>query len=103
VNPACYGVWIANSDRVVIRHNRIVNPGALPVTWVSYAAYKNIPIPDLQAAICLGAVSHAEVTDNEIVFGNPRCRRAVLVLPTCDSASIRVERNHEQVLDIKKD
>ena len=91
VNPSVYGIAIRNADGVVIRNNRIVNPGACAVT----GTYNGRPIAELYAAITLDAVSRAEVTDNEIVFGNPRCHRAVLMEPNCDAPTVKVERNHE--------
>jgi hypothetical protein len=92
INPSVYGICIRNAEEVSIRYNRIVNPGA----QVLEGMYNGRPIADLYAAICLDAVSHAVVSDNEIVFGNTRCQRAVLLEPNCDRATIRVEGNHER-------
>ena len=89
INPSVYGIAVRNADHVVIRHNRIVNPGAVALEGM----HNGRPIADLYAAICLDAVSHATVTDNDIVFGNPRCRQAVLMEQNCDAATVRVERN----------
>ena len=89
INPSVYGIVVRNTDNVVIRHNRMVNPGSVELE----AIFNGRPIADLYAAICLDAVSHATVTDNDIVFGNPRCRRAILMEPNCDAASVKVERN----------
>ncbi len=90
INPSVYGICIRNAENVSIRYNRIVNPGA----QVLEGMYNGRPIADLYAAICLDAVSHAVVSDNEIIFGNPRCRRAVLVEPNCDVNTVRVEKTH---------
>ena len=91
INPSVYGIAIRNADDVVIRNNRIINPGACEVT----GTYNGRPIPQLYAAIILDAVSHAVVTDNEIVFENPRCQRAVLMEANCDPATVKIERNSE--------
>jgi hypothetical protein len=91
INPSVYGIVVRNTDNVVIRHNRIVNPGAVALEGI----FNGRPIADLYAAICLDAVSHATVTDNKIVFGNSRCRRAVLMEPNCDAATVRIENNRE--------
>ena len=91
INPSVYGIAIRNADEVIVRNNRIVNPGACGVT----GTYNGRPISELYAAIVLDAVSRAAVTDNEIVFENPRCRHAVLVEANCDSTTVRVERNSE--------
>ncbi len=90
INPSVYGICIRNAEEVSIRYNRIINPGAQAVEGM----YNARPIADLYAAICLDAVSHAVVSDNEIIFGNPRCRRAVLVEPNCDAATVRLEKTH---------
>ena len=91
INPAMYGIAVRNTEDVVIRNNRIVNPGACLIT----GTYQGHPISELYAAIALEAVSKAVVTDNEIVFGNARCQRSVLVDPNCDAATVKVERNRE--------
>ncbi|MCX7008725.1 MAG: right-handed parallel beta-helix repeat-containing protein [Kiritimatiellaeota bacterium] len=91
VNPSVYGIVVRNAEQVVIRHNRIVNPGACEVE----GPYQGKPISELYAAICLDAVSHAAITDNEIVFGHRRCQRAVRMETNCDAATVRVERNRE--------
>ena len=91
VNPSFYGIAIRNADGVVVRNNRIINPGACAVT----GTYNGRPISELYAAIVLDAVSDAVVTDNEIVFENPRCQRAILVEANCDAATLHLERNRE--------
>ena len=91
INPSIYGIVVRNAEDVVIRNNRIINPGACAVTGI----FQGRPISEQYAAICLDAVSRAEVTDNEIVFGNPRCQRAILMETNCDAGTIRLERNHE--------
>jgi len=91
INPSVYGIVVRNTDDVVIQHNRIVNPGAREVN----GTFRGKPIAEQYAAICLDAVSHATVTDNEFVFGNPRCQQGVLVEPNCDAATLRIENNRE--------
>lgn len=92
INPSVYGIAVRNAADVRIRHNRIVNPGA----WEATGTFRGQPIRDLYAAILLDAVSNADVTDNEIILANPRCPRAVRVEPTCDPATLRIERNLEK-------
>lgn len=91
INPSVYGIVVRNADDVVIRHNRIINPGAQELDGM----FNGRPIADLYAAICLDAVSHTVVTDNEITFQSPRCQRAVLMEPNCDAATVRVGNNRE--------
>jgi hypothetical protein len=91
INPSVYGICIRNAEDVSIRYNRIINPGAQAVEGM----YNGRPISELYAAICLDAVSHAVVTDNEIVIGNSRCQRAVLMEPNCDATTVRIENNRE--------
>jgi len=91
INPSVYGIVIRNTDQVVIRHNRIINPGAQEIV----GSFRGKPISELYAAFCFDAVSHAVVTDNEIVFGNPRCQRAFLIEPNCDASTMKFENNHE--------
>ncbi len=91
INPSVYGIAVRNAQEVRIRHNRIVNPGAQAVE----GTYNGRPIADLYAAICLDAVSHAVVSDNEIIFRSPRCQRAVLMEPNCDATTVRIENNRE--------
>ena len=90
LNPSVYGIAVRNTDQVVIRHNKIVNPGAKAVE----GTFHGKPIADQYAAICLDAVSHATVSDNEFVFGNPRCQRPVLMETNCDTATVWNENNH---------
>ena len=91
ISPSVYGIAIRNADQVVIRNNLIINPGACEVT----GSYNGRPISELYAAIVLDAVSDAVVSDNEIVFENPRCQRAVLMEANCDPATVKIERNRE--------
>ena len=91
INPSVYGIAVRNADHVVIRNNRIINPGACEVT----GSYNGRPVSKLFAAIVLDAVSDAVVSDNEIVFENPRCQRAVLMEANCDPATVKIERNRE--------
>lgn len=95
INPSVYGISVRNTENVRIRYNRIINPGASEIT----GTFRGRDIRDLYAAILLDAVSNAEVTDNEIIFGNSRCQRAMLIEPNCDTDSVRVERNTESQLN----
>ncbi len=92
INPSVYGICIRNAEDVSIRYNRIINPGAQAVEGL----YNGRPIAELYAAICLDAVSRAVVSDNEIIFRNTRCQRAVLMESNCDPATVRIERNRER-------
>ena len=91
INPSVYGIVVRNTDQVVIRYNRIINPGANPFDGI----YKGKPVSELHAAICLEAVSHALVTDNEIVFRNNYCQRAILTDSCTNVVTLKVERNRE--------
>ena len=91
INPSVYGIVVRNTDQVVIRYNRIINPGANHFEGI----YNGKPVSELQAAICLEAVSHALVTDNTIVFRNNYCQRAILTDSCTNAATLKVERNRE--------
>jgi hypothetical protein len=94
INPSVYGISVRNTQNVRIRYNRIINPGAVEIT----GTFLGRDIKDLYAAILLDAVSEAEVTDNEIIFGNSRCQKAILMEANCDTATIFVNRNSESQL-----
>ena len=91
VNPSVYGIVVRNAEHVVVRHNRIINPGSKEIL----GRFRGKPIMEQYAAMCLDAVTHAVVSDNEIVYRSPRCQRAVLMEPNCDAASVRIENNRE--------
>jgi hypothetical protein len=93
INPSAYGIVVRNTDQVSIRGNRIVNPWAKPLQ----GTFRGRSYDLLRAAICLDAVSQARIDDNDIIFGNERCQRSLLIEPNCDSASINVGENRESV------
>lgn len=80
INPGSYGILLRNTRNAVIRHNKIVNPGAVPTTY---------PV----AAIGLEQVSDTVVSDNEVILGNGNASKAVSLIGGCDPDTVRIEDN----------
>jgi hypothetical protein len=91
INPSVYGISVRNAENVRIRHNLIINPGAAELT----GSFRGKDVQDLYAAIFLDAASNIEISDNEIVFKNERCKKGILMGAFCDTEDVIYERNVE--------
>jgi parallel beta-helix repeat protein len=80
INPGGYGILLRNTKNAVIRHNKIVNPGAVPTTY---------PV----AAIGLDQVSDTLVSDNEVIIAKGNPSKAVSLIGGCDPDTVRIESN----------
>ncbi|MCX7414555.1 MAG: right-handed parallel beta-helix repeat-containing protein [Planctomycetia bacterium] len=88
-NPAVSGILLRNAEHAVVRFNRIVNPGAQRIE----GEFRGRPAWQEAAGIRLDRVSHAVVTDNDIVLASPWCRQAIVIEDTCDAATVTVAGN----------
>lgn len=75
------------------RGNRIINPWAKPLQ----GTFRGRSYDLLGAVICLDAVSQGRIDDNNIIFGDERCRSSLLIEPNCGAASVNVGENQESV------
>ena len=89
INASSFGILLRNTRNATVRYNRIVNPGVNKLE----EDFRGVPAWKTYAGLSLDYVSNAVVTDNEFVLTSPWCRRDVVVEPSCDAATITVERN----------
>jgi autotransporter-associated beta strand protein len=80
INPGGYGILLRNTRNAVIRHNKIVNAGAVPTTY---------PV----AAIGLDQVSDTLVSDNKVIIAKGNPSKAVSLIGGCDPDTVRTENN----------
>jgi parallel beta-helix repeat protein len=80
INPGGYGILLRNTKNAVIRHNKIVNPGAVTTAY---------PV----AAIGLDQVSDTIVSDNEVIIGKGNTSKSVYLLGGCDPDTVRIDNN----------
>jgi parallel beta-helix repeat protein len=85
VNPGAYGILLRNTKNAVIRHNRIINPGA---------AQTDSPV----AGIGLDQVSDTLVADNEVVLGKGSAPEAVSLIRGVDAETVRIENNRTRAI-----
>jgi autotransporter-associated beta strand protein len=88
-NPSVTGILLRNTERAVVRFNRIVNPGAREID----GDYRGRPAWQDAAGIRLDNVSDTVVTDNDIVLESPWCRTGIAIEDNCDAKTLTVARN----------